>query len=155
MNEKPVINRIALFFIIGATATPTILGPLLNVGQFMGGEHGFLPLLKKGLVPMIIGTIFGYLLLKLILKRIQNIDIENRFKIIIEGSLLIYFPLIIAWAFCQVTDIIIENSFFNDVTAPWYDTILTIPILVWFALFPCAIVSLCYGLVLMLILKKN
>lgn len=155
MNEKRVIRRIALFFIIGATSIPAILGPLLNLGQFMGGEQHLLPLLKKGIVPMVIGTIFGFLLLKLLIDRFQKFDLNNRLKLIIEASLLIYFPLIIAWTFCQVTGIIIDNSFFIEVTAPWYDTVFAIPVLIWFTLFPCAIVSLCYGLVLMLILKKN
>lgn len=155
MNKNSLLNLIAIFFILGVTTLPAIVGPMLNIGQFMGGEYRFLPLLKKGIVPMLSGGLIGFLFLRLLINRIQHIDFENKWKTFLEGSLFIYFPLILAWTFCQVTALIIENSFFNGLSGTWYDAVFSIPVLIWFALFPCAIASLCFGLVLMLTLKKK
>ena len=145
----------ALVCIFAVATLPAIVGPMLNIGQFMGGEQRFIPLLKKGIIPMLLAGFLGYLLFLRIANEFRNKRYESRWQICLEGSLIIYFPLLIAWSLCQVFQLAIEYIFTAPETANWYDAILGTPIIIWFALFPCAIAALCFGLVLMLILKKN
>lgn len=154
--EKPhLIKQITLIFIIGIVLGPAIIGPIFNLGQFAGGTDEVSTILLSAIVPVIVASFLGSRFFNFLFTKLKYYNAKSKIQLIIELSLYAFCTFLLSWTICEVVDSLIDITFFNKLYHVWSDVFLGLPTLVWYALFPCVVTTLLYGVVLSFVIKKN